>query len=215
MLMLMLVLREPHYHWMDSPLPYVPSPCILSRRECECECERAAPLMLIPRETSGNPADEAAADRLGEPERCCDCCSAGGDFDVAFRPSRPGRWVCPIRNSSDGVSPGLSVIVLNRFILEARALSSVPLAGADATERTGWCGGESLRLRRWRSCCPLMDSFCPPCRSPSTSGSARPALRFPRTASAALLRTGSGGGAAGGGGFAGSEIGWDAGRVKD
>jgi hypothetical protein len=33
--------------------PYVPFPCILSSKECECE--RAAPLILIPSERSGNP----------------------------------------------------------------------------------------------------------------------------------------------------------------
>jgi len=170
--------------------------------------------MLIPSEISGNPADVAAPDRLGEPERCCDCCSAGGDFDVAFRPPR-GRWVCPMRNSSDGVSPGPSAVVLSRFIFEVREPSSVPLTGVDAPEPANWCGGVSLRLRRCRSYCPLMDSVCPPCRPPGTADSAYPALRFPRTASVATLRTGSGSGAAGGGGFAGSEIGRDAGRVKD
>jgi len=171
--------------------------------------------MLIPSEIFGNPPDEAAPDRLGEPERCCGCCSAGGDFDVVFCPPRAGRCVRPMRNSSDGVSPEPSVVVLSRFIPEAREPSSAPLIGVDAPEPTNWCGGESLRLRRWRSCCPLMVSFCPPCRSPGISDSAYPALRFPRTASVATLRTGSGGGTACGGGFAGSEIGRDAGRVKD
>jgi hypothetical protein len=43
---------------------YVLSPCILSSRECECN--RAAPLILSPSEKSGDPAGGS----LGETERC-------------------------------------------------------------------------------------------------------------------------------------------------
>lgn len=97
-----------------SPSSYVPFPCILSSKECECE--RAAPLMLIPSETSGKLAEGGPWCR-GESERCDWSSCEDLDFDV-FRLPVAGerRRGCPMRNSNDGVSS--SVAVFNRFIVE-------------------------------------------------------------------------------------------------
>jgi hypothetical protein len=106
------------HHGYQLPLsvsskPYVPFPCILSSRECECE--RAAPLILIPSERSGSPV----AGEDCELERCRLCDWTSGvdlafDRDV-FRPPAAGetRRGCPMRNNNDGVSS--SIPVFTRF----------------------------------------------------------------------------------------------------
>lgn len=152
--------------------------------------------MLIPSEISGIPAEGGPRCR-GESDL---------DFDVFRLPAAGERRLgCPMRNSSDGVST--SVDVFSRFIVKGSAPSSAALTGVDAPEPTDIAGDESLRLRRWRSCCPLMDSFLPPCRSPDTTGSSSPALRFPNASSVWMLIIGTGGCMVCGGGFAGRESG--------
>ena len=121
-----------------STSSYVPPPCILSSREvCECECERAAPLMLIPSERSGKPA---GGGRLGDSDRWD--WITGGDLDFDdFRPRAVGNRCCgwPIRNSNDGVSSSVVVVVViffSRFIFEGCGPSSAALPGVDAPEPT-------------------------------------------------------------------------------
>ena len=104
--------------------------------------------MLIPSERSGKPA---GGGRLGDSDRCD--WITGGDFDFDdFRPRAVGNRCCgcPIRNSNDGVSSSVVVVIViffSRFIFEGCGPSSAALPGVDAPEPTERWGEESLRLR--------------------------------------------------------------------
>jgi hypothetical protein len=136
--------------------PQVPSPCILSSRECGCGRERAAPFMLIPPGRSGVPAG------VGRSER-----AVGEDF--AFEPCRPrppGERRCgcvaPIRNNNDGVSPSAT---FRRFVAVDCCCcrwspSSTGSTGVDVPSRGDEEAVVSLGGRRWRVCWPRMVSFC-------------------------------------------------------